>query len=169
MKHWCQHFGSCLSFLIAWPVWCWGFITSYQDIHQDIHPFCCSQCKVHPWKHTGSYAYSLYRPLPLPTHAVCSQSGTAERWNTLTKRKYCCHCGSTFMTNRISLMTKGTILLHILVFQVCIQYSSLSREVGGERGFICIPRTKFSMQCGTGLMTVMLMMLTLPPAPASVQ
>lgn len=40
---------------------------------------------------------------------------------------------------------------------------------GGERRFIFLPRTNFSMQCGTGLMTVMLMMLTLPPAPASVQ
>lgn len=50
------------------------------------------------------------------------------------------------------------------------QYCSCSsREVGGERCFIFLPRTNFSMQCGTGLMTVMLMMLTLPPAPASVQ
>lgn len=50
------------------------------------------------------------------------------------------------------------------------QHSSCkSREAGGERCFIFLPRTNFSIQCGTGLMTAMLMMLTLPPAPASVQ
>lgn len=47
--------------------------------------------------------------------------------------------------------------------------SCSSRRVRSGERFIFLPRTNFSMQCGTGLMTVMLMMLTLPPVPASVQ